>query len=52
MKFTHVCALKQLNNSLPNEIAEPSPDMNMKVAAFTVTELLYNTVAYGGYPYL
>ena len=55
MKCTHVCALQKLINSLPNqkikpdipsladEIAEPHPDMNIKVAAFTVSEKSSNT---------
>ena len=30
--------------SLADEIAEPHPDMNIKVAAFTVSEKLSNTV--------
>ena len=29
--------------SLADEIAEPNPDMNIKVAAFTVSEKLSNT---------
>ena len=41
--------LKKLINSLPNfpfladEIAEPHPDINIKVAAFTVSEKSSNT---------
>ena len=31
--------------SLANEIAEPRPDMNIKVAAFTVSEKSSNTYA-------
>ena len=50
MKCMHVCVAKKFINSLPNykikpgfpsiahEIAEPPPDMNIKVAAFTVSE--------------
>ena len=49
MKCTHVCAaqnayllftrfLKSDFPSLADEIAEPRPDMNIKVAAFTVSE--------------
>ena len=50
MKCTHVCAaqkayqlltklyLKPDFPSLADEIAEPHPDMNIKVAAFTVSE--------------
>ena len=49
------CTPKQLINSSPNykiepdfpcladEIAEPRPDMNIKVAAFTVSEQSINT---------
>ena len=50
MKCTHVCAaqkayllftklkIKPDFPSLADEIAEPRPDMNIKVAAFTVSE--------------
>ena len=49
MKCKHVCAAQKLINSLQNinkpdfpsladEIVEPHPDMNIKVAAFTVSE--------------
>ena len=50
MKYTHVCSaqksfltLYQIINKtdfpyLADEIAEPRPDMNIKVAAFTVSE--------------
>ena len=45
MKSTHVCAAQKANNSikpdfpsLADEIAKPRPDMNIKVAAFTVSE--------------
>ena len=50
MKCTHVCAAQKVNllftklkikpdfPSLADEIAEPHPDMNIKVAAFTVSE--------------
>ena len=53
MKCTHVCAaqktLYQIINkpdfpSLADEIAEPRPDMNIKVAAFTVSEKSSNTL--------
>ena len=52
MKYTHVCAaqkaLYQIINkpdfpSLADEIAEPHPDINIKVAAFTVSEKPSNT---------
>ena len=55
MKCMHVSRLKKLINSLPNyklkpdfpfladEIAEPHPDMYIKVAAFTVSEKSSNT---------
>ena len=33
--------------SLADEIAEPHPDMNIKVAAFTVSEKSSNTCRYG-----
>ena len=50
MKCTHVCAAQKLINSLPNnkfpsladEIAEPCPDMNIKVAAFTISNKSIN----------
>ena len=54
MKCTHICGPKKLINSLPNykckpdypsladEIAEPRQDMNIKVAAFTVSETSIN----------
>ena len=50
MKSTHVCATQKdyelftkllINPDFPclaDEIAEPCPDMNIKVAAFTVSE--------------
>ena len=50
MKCTHVCAAQKAYQlftkliikpdypSLADEIAEPHPDMNIKVAAFTVIE--------------
>ena len=45
MKCTHVCAAQNANNSIKpdfpsiaDEIAKPRPDMNIKVAAFTVSE--------------
>ena len=54
MECTHVCAAqttcllltKQIESGFPSwadEIAEPCPDMNIKVTAFTVTQKLYNT---------
>ena len=51
MKCTHVCAAKKLISSLylPDvlflayEIAEPHPDMNIKVVAFIVSEKSSNT---------
>ena len=60
MKCTHACAAQKAFNSLPNykkkpdfpsladEIAEPHPDMNIKVAAFTVSEKSSNTVKGNG----
>ena len=55
MKCTHVCGPKSLLTlyqiinkpdvpSLADEIAEPRPDMNIKVAAFTVSETSINTI--------
>ena len=56
MKCTHVCAAQKADKlftklkikpdfpSLADEIAEPRPDMNIKVAAFTVNEKSSNTV--------
>ena len=56
MKCTHVCAaqkayklftklkIKPDFTSLADEIAEPHPDMNIKVAAFTVSEKSSNTL--------
>ena len=55
MKCMHVCAAQKANllftklyikpdsPSLENEIAEPHPDMNIKVAAFTVSEKSSNS---------
>ena len=54
MKCTHVCGQSSLLThyqiiikpdfpSLADEIAEPRPDMNIKVAAFTVSEKSINT---------
>ena len=55
MKCIHVCAaqkayllliklyIKPDCPSLADEIAEPHPDMNIKVAAFTVSEKSSNT---------
>ena len=55
MKCTHVCAAQKTYElvtkllikpdfpSLADEIAEPHPDMNIKVAAFTVSEKSSNT---------
>ena len=55
MKCTHVCAaqksyylftkllIKPDFPSLADEIAKPHPDMNIKVAAFTVSEKSSNT---------
>ena len=55
MKCTHVCAVQKAYklftkllikpdfSSLADEIAEPRPEMNIKVAAFTVSEKsIYN----------
>ena len=56
MKCTHVCAaqkayllfikllIKPDFPSLADEIAEPRPEMNIKVAAFTVREKSINTL--------
>ena len=54
IKCTTFARPKRLINSLPNdesdfpsvadEIAEPRPDMNIKVAAFTVSEKSINTL--------
>ena len=51
MKCIHVCAAQKAYKSLKHdfpfladEIAEPRPDMNIKVAAFTVSEKSINTV--------
>ena len=55
MKCTHVWATQttyfftklQIKSDFPSlgeEIAEPSPDMKMKVAAFTVSEKSINTL--------
>ena len=58
MKCTHVCAAQttysfftklQIEPDFPclaDEIAEPCPDMNIKVAAFTVSEKSINTKSY------
>ena len=51
MKRTHVCAAQKAYKllikpdfpSVTDEIAEPRPDMNIKVAAFTVSEKSINT---------
>ena len=49
MKCTHVCATQTTYliepdfPCLADEIAEPRPDMNIKVAAFTVSEKSINT---------
>ena len=55
MKCTHVCAAQttyyffikfKIEPDFPclaDEIAEPRPDMNIKVAAFTVSEKSINT---------
>ena len=57
MKCTHVCEAKKAYYlfsklkiepdfpSLADEIAEPRPNMNIKVAAFTVSEK-YNNITY------
>ena len=46
MKCTHVCA-DQIKPDFPcclaDEIAEPRPDMNIKVVAFTVSEKSINS---------
>ena len=51
IKCMHVCAAQKLIYSkkpdfpsLANEIAEPDPDMNIKVAVFTVSEKSSNTM--------
>ena len=56
MKCTHVCAAQKAYElftklkikpdfpSLADELAEPHPDMNIKVAAFTVSEKSSNNV--------
>ena len=56
MKCTHFCAAQKAYllftkiyikldfPSLANEIAEPHPDMNINVAAFTVSEKSSNTL--------
>ena len=52
MKCTHVCAdqttylflIEPDFPSIADEIAEPRPDMNIKVAAFTVSKKSINTV--------
>ena len=51
--MSSVCTVRIFKNSLPNykpvfpsladEIAKPSPDMNIKVTAFTVSEKSINT---------
>ena len=50
MKCTHVCAAQKAKKpdfpSLADEIAEPHPDMNIKVAAFTVSEKSINISIY------
>ena len=58
MKCTHVCAAQKAYQlftkilikpdfpSLADEIAEPHPDMNIKVAAFTVSAKSSNTNLY------
>ena len=55
MKCTHVCAAQKAYKpffkiiikpdfpSIADEIAEPRPDMNIKVAAFTVSKKSINT---------
>ena len=46
MKCTHVCAAQTTYPDFPcltDEIAESRPDMNIKVAAFTVSEKSINT---------
>ena len=59
MKCTHVCAAQTTYlsftkvyiepdfPSLADETAEPRPDMNIKVAAFTVSEKSINTCIFG-----
>ena len=50
-KCTHICAAQKADYflikpdfpCLADEIAEPRPDMNIKVAAFTVSEKSSNT---------
>ena len=37
--------MKPETPSIVDEIAEPSPDMNIKIAAFTVSEKSINTYA-------
>ena len=37
--------------SVADEIAEPHPDMNIKVAAFTVSEKSSNTYSYAANPH-
>ena len=44
MKCTHNCAAQNDFPCLADEIAEPRLDMNIKVAAFTVSEKSSNTV--------
>ena len=56
MKCTHVCAAQKVYELftklwikpdfpfLADEIAEPRPDMNIKVASFTVSEKSINTL--------
>ena len=56
MQYAHICAdqttyhiFNQIINkcpSLADVIAEPRPEMNIKVAAFTVTEKFYNNCDY------
>ena len=44
MKCMHVCAAQKPDfPALADEIAKPHPDMNIKVAAFTVSEKSSNT---------
>ena len=44
MKCTHVCAAQKAYQLLnPDEIVEPHPVMNIKVAAFTVSKKSSNT---------
>ena len=56
MKCTHVFAAQKLIYSLKpdfpslaNEITEPHPDMNIKVAALTVSEKSSNTMKFKSY---